>query len=226
MNIEPYNISQAEKDFRELTIETIDPRNFDIDNKYRELRLALLDARDRVFTELELDGGIDNHKYEFDLSFGIEVYNILKNEYKLSNRQLSNDDVWRFINIRVVPDILHARWGFREAYYFRESRRLYMKRIFWYIELAWCGDSESTFKVLENNDTDVIAGFVERPGLGYDVPVYKEILKQIYLNGLKGRESIRPILKLHTARLKVVSPYLVTGGIQGYVEKLIEVTKQ
>lgn len=224
MNIEPYSLSQAQKDFNFLTIDSVDPRNLKVEQRYTNLRNSLVNARDDVFNELNLDEvGIDKKKYEFDLHYGVKIYEILKYQYKFSKRQLSDDDFWRFINVRVVPDILHSRWNFNKSYYYENSRRLYMKRIYWYIEIAWTGDAESTLHILEKNNTDVIASFVERPGLGYDVPVYREMLKQIASNNLQGRDNIRPLLKLNTARLKMISPSLVEGGITQYVKDLIEV---
>src|SRR5699024_2789395 len=91
-------------------------------------------------------------QYEFDLLFGLEVYEILNESIGFNNRVASNDDIWRYLMIRVIPDITHARWGKSEDRFFKTSRRIWLKTIWWYIELSWKDNKENTYEILKNKD--------------------------------------------------------------------------
>ena len=38
-----------------------------------------------------------------------------------------NDDLWRYVSIKIIPDIVHSRWGFNEDHFFKTSRRIWLK---------------------------------------------------------------------------------------------------
>ena len=84
------------------------------------------------------------------------------------------------------------------------------------------GNSEDTFKLLENNTTDTILQLVERPCIGYNVEMYRELMKQYYEYNDSSRQLFRRVLKLNTARLLTTSPELMEGGIPQYVHDLFE----
>ena len=94
----------------------------------------------------------------------------------------------------------------------------WLKNIWWYIHLSWNNDEQTTHDIIRNNTTDTILNLVERPGLGYYVDVYREIMKRY--SDCNDRDLFRKVLKLNTARLLTTSPELVDGGIEAYVEGL------
>ena len=91
--------------------------------------------------------------------------------------------------------------------------------------MSWAGSVEATRERLASNTTDTIMNLVERPGLGYYVELYREIMKQYALIEDSSRNGFRSILKLNTALLPVTYPELAEGGIEGYVQYLFDSIK-
>ena len=98
--------------------------------------------------------------------------------------------------------------------------RLVSQRLWWYIHICWDGSEEATYELIKNNTTDTIQGLIERPGIGYYVDVYREIMKRY--KDYQDRNLFRRVMKLNTARLMTTSPELVDGGIEAYVEDLFK----
>ena len=129
------DINKASKDFEKLkvkstSIEPINPRN-----EFIELRQKLIKARDNIFEAYNLDK-VNKLDYPFDLLFGLEVYQILNEDIGFANRVATNDDVWRYLSIYVIPDIVHSRWSLNADHFYKISRRIWLKTIWWYIHLS------------------------------------------------------------------------------------------
>ncbi|MFJ1814897.1 hypothetical protein [Staphylococcus saprophyticus] len=219
-----YDLNNAKKDFDKLQVLSKEVAPIDVPNEFEDLRQKLLRARDDIFKEYQLDG-VEKLDYKFDLLFGINLFEILNENIKFYNRDAMNDDLWRYLSIKVIPDIVHSRWGFNEDHYFKTSRRIWLKTIWWYINLSWTGNIECTYRLLENNTTDTILQLVERPGIGYNVEMYRELMKQYNSYSDSSRQLFRRVLKLNTARLLTTSPELVEGGIPQYVEDLFKAVR-
>jgi hypothetical protein len=202
------------------------PEKYDED--YIKIRNDLLNAMKSTAFDLEIDKSmIQNAGYEFDLSFGIKLFEILTQYNHMSIRTASDDGVWRYLSIHVVPDIVLLRWGMNPGRFWKEPRRIWLKTLWWYIYLSWQGDSETTRKVLENNTTDEIVQLVERSGLfGYRIELCRKIMShygELEADQKKRSSQIfRRVMKLNTARLKVMEPALLIGGEKEYVEGLFE----
>ncbi|MEC6749229.1 DUF6339 family protein [Marinilactibacillus sp. XAAS-LB27] len=220
INWPKYGVEKASKDFENLDIKNIIKP--ELNNGFKMIREKLLNLRDDIFEEYNFDSGI-KEKYTFDLNFGLGLYELLKEEFKLDNRTASEDDIWRYLSIRIIPDIVHSRWNFNSDRFYMMSRRIWLKQIWWYIHLSWQGDSESTFEVLKNNTTDTILNLVERPGLGYNIKLYREIMNQYKNYQDDDRMLLRKVLVLNTAKVKSIHPNLNQGGIKKYVENLFKV---
>lgn len=212
-----YTLGQAEKDFNNLTSDNVIQTNLSHD--FKLIRDELIETRDIIYDIYEFDDGI-HHKYTFDLEFGLFFYQLLNT--KIENRDIYLDDVWRFLSIKVIPDIIHARWNLNEDRYFKMSRRIYLKQLWWYIHLSWNTNAKKTYEILKNNTTDTILNLVERPGLGYNIEMYREIMKQYSNYKDSNGILLRRIMVLNTARSKNISPELVEGGVSGYVNKLFK----
>lgn len=219
-----YDLNNAKRDFDKIQVLSKEIAPIDVPNEFKELRQKLLKARDDIFKEYQLDG-VEKLDYKFDLLFGIRLFEILNENIKFYNRDAMNDDLWRYLSIKVIPDIVHSRWGFNEDHYFKTSRRIWLKTIWWYINLSWTGNIERTYRLLENNTTDTILQLVERPGIGYNVEMYRELMKQYNSYSDSSRQLFRRVLKLNTARLLTTSPELVDGGIPQYVEDLFKAVR-
>lgn len=223
LNWPDYSNTKAESDFELLES---DPRRLvdvKVPNEFKELRAMFIQARDEIYEKYNIDEkGIDRFKYTFDLEFGLELYRILNQSFTFTNRDASNDDIWKFLSIKVIPDIVHARHGLSATYYYKMSRRVWLKQIYWYVNLGWQGSYEETFNTLKNNTTDTIMNIVERPAEGYNIELVREILKQYTRYNDTSRKILRKVLVLNTALIKSNSPEFFDGGITKYVQHLFE----
>lgn len=191
-----------------------------------ELRDALVSAFNDVLSYLQIDKeDISRKSYQFDMEYGIKIYRILDIESNFTLRQAANLDIWRYLSIKVIPDIVYYRWGLHEGRFWKEPRRIWLKTIWWYIYLSWQGNEADTAEVLKDNTTDEIVQLVERAGsLGYRVNLTREIIK-IYgtlSKEEKGRNNMifRKVMKLNTARVKTIEPELHPLGHETYVKEL------
>ncbi|QYG32276.1 hypothetical protein K0O13_05355 [Mammaliicoccus sciuri] len=216
-----YDVGRAQMEFDKLEVHAsaIEPINPGKD--FIELREKLIQGRDEIYEKYDFDNS-NKLEYKLDLLYGLQLYKILNEKNGFINRVASNDDVWRYLSIRVIPDIVHSRWGLNEERYYRTPRRIWLKTIWWYIHLSWTGDEEKTYEILKNNTTDTIAQLVERPSIGYHIEMYREIMLQYNNISDSSREIFRSILKLNTARILTTSPELVDGGIKKYVQDLFK----
>jgi len=219
-----YEFGTAERDFLKLQVNTTSIEPMNIREEFQELRLKLIAARDEVFDKHNLDSS-EKLDYTLDLSFGLKLYEILNEQIGFTNRVASNDDIWRYLSICVVPDIVHSRWSLNEDRFYKSPRRIWLKTIWWYTHLSWRGNSCETYSLLVSNTTDTIQQLVERPGIGYHTDLYREIMLQYNLYGNSSRDLFRRVLILNTARLITNSPELVENGIVGYVNELFENAK-
>lgn len=211
--------------FESFTSENI--IEFQEDDKYTGLRNDLKAIEDLIQLQLsETNIATAASIYDFDLLFGLKLYNFLSEKHHISERQASQDGTWMFLSIEVIPDIVFKRWkGLNESRYYKESRRIWLKTLWWYIHLSWQGDIDSTYEILKDNTTDDLVQLVERSGSkGYRVPLYRAIMKnysQVQENE-KGRKNqlFRRVMKLNTARARVVEPALTEGGEEQYAKEL------
>lgn len=214
-----YNPQQAYQEFEKIEISSRSFEPIELDANFQDLREKLIEARNEIFEIHDLDN-VKRLEYPFDLLYGIEIYKILNESIGFNNRVATSNDVWRYLSVRVIPDVVHSRWGLNEARFFAAPRRIWLKTIWWYIHLSWRGNFKDTYELLRNNTTDTIQSLVERPGLGYYIEVYRELLNQYYQYEDNSRDLFRAVLKLNTAKLLAISPELVEGGIEKYVESL------
>ena len=80
-----YDISASNKDFDKLVvnIDNIEPINPPIE--FVELRNKLIDARDQLYEQYNFDSA-NKLDYQFDVLFGLKLYEILLNDSTFSNR--------------------------------------------------------------------------------------------------------------------------------------------
>lgn len=214
-----------------------------LDDDYRGLREKVLEIYGKAATEVSGNDRLKNRKdYQTDLRFALYLYDMLK-KYGFSVRTASIDQVWIYLSVNVFPDIVNKRYpgtgrgsgdgqgkNINEDRYWRKTRRIYLKVIWWYIYLSMQTDSNgqddlrATYEILEGNSTDEIVQTVERCGsYGYRVDVYREIMKFYSENRPKyDNACFRKAMVLNTARAKVVEPALMEGGVRGYVKELFE----
>lgn len=217
---------KLKKEEAKIRFEEWDGETINCPKQYIILRKDLIDIFNEILKELNTDINSEvNDKYKFDLQFGLKFYTLLNNKYGFNLREACDDDVWRYISICVIPDIVKYRWKINEGRFWKESRRIYIKTLWWYVYLSWQGSKADTYKILKNNTTDEIVQLVERSGaMGYRVSLYRKIVK--YYGNIdvkkRTRNIFRKVMKLNTARLTVVEPMLVHGGEDMYIKELFK----
>lgn len=200
------------------------------DPSYESLKLELNKAFRQSLEEFGIDPNCEDLKqvkniYKFDCVFAIRIYKIFtEGEYLVGIREASNDNIWRYIQLLVVPNIIAARWGNNNTERFYElGNRLYLKILWWYIYLSWTEDENKTKELIMNNinTSDTLAQLVERSGKnGYRIDVYREIMQQKTYCQV-NTEEFRKIMVLNSARVKIINPYLYQDGVKDYVSNLI-----
>ncbi|MFI8492686.1 hypothetical protein ACIGC1_07210 [Peribacillus butanolivorans] len=219
-----YTKAQARSKFEQLSTESNQniPRNFK--KPYDQLRQQLL-VEIQLFATTQ---GIKIQSHAFDLYVGMAIYRILNEQYGFTERFAAQDEIWRFLSLEVFPDIVCERYGLTELRFYSGTRRIWLKIIWWYIHLSWQGTEDATFHILNGNSTDDLAQLIERSGsAGYRVDLSRELMKQYRENKQLGVHMLfRRVLKLNTARLKMIEPSLVIGGNKAYVSSLFDYFKE
>ena len=209
-----------------------------VDKHYAEIRRSIQEINSHV--RIELANVQDNKKYYYlDSHLGLGLYEYLWSIPGFSMRIASNDDFWRFLSLKVVPDVVSQRWGKDNASHFwSRPTRIYLRSIWWYIHLAWQGDKKKTKELIEcpHFDTDTILNFEERSGRnGTNIEAYRWILYYYskvpaetvkkYSRGRNGGDDIfRVVMKLNTVKMTVMDPALCVGGEMSYAKSLYEET--
>lgn len=218
MNFRKLPLDKCKKEF-DIYIQTKDVLDYlNLDIEYQDLRNDLL----------KLAGNVAQN-YEYDLNFGIRLYEYF-NSIEGFNESIASDyDFWRYISIKVVPDLVEKRHGLIPSYFYEKNVRIYLSTLWWYIHLAYQGDMTSTYECLKDLNTDYILQLVERPGKnGVYLEIMRCILKFISKlsesdrnKKLNGANLFRRILIQNTAKVDNYN-LLLDGKVERYVVGLFE----
>ena len=187
--------------------------------EYAEIRNELLVLFDQSNEEVD-----DTQSYSMDVCFGAALYMYFKQKPWFTDRLASDDGFWRYLSLRVVPDLVGKRWGNNNAdHYYTKPSRIWLKTLWWYYYLSFNKDVETTKEMLLTDafSTDTILNLVERTGRsGTNILVYRGIMSKYASIGDAGPKDFRNVMKLNTAKAVVIEPVFSLGGISGYVESL------
>ena len=205
-----------------------------IEGEYIKVRNEIQNFFKKTVEECPSD--ITRKDYYIDAHVGILLYDYLWRQPGFNLRAAANDDFWRYLSIKVVPDIVADRWGKdNESHYWSKPARIWLRSIWWYVHLSWQGDMMTTAKVLESPcfTTDNILNLEERTGRnGTFINVYRyimyyysripqETLENYDKNTKKQSDGLfRIVMKLNTAKSMVIDPALFLGGEKEYVKSL------
>lgn len=196
-----------------------------VDVEYREIRKKIFDE----YNNCKNKGG-----YEVDLRVGLALYELFLNcEYKLNPIYANDDDIWRYLSVKVFLDITYLReptsdrFGvyFSHDRVYRHTKRIWIKQLWWWIHLGWQGDVESTYEVLKKYGSGRISQVLERAGKGYRVDVTRKLLKKMAERCTQSKVSqddFRALMMLYYAKTFVVEPTLVDGGIDAFLDKILD----
>lgn len=193
------------------------------DESYNELRKKVID----IYYKYKEKGG-----YEVDVRIGLCLYGELSKKNGFTNVLANDDDIWRYLSCIVFPDITNLRYppsktdrneGHRlnTKRFYLHTRRIWLKTLWWYIHLSWQGTENSTYKVLKDYGTDTISDFIERPGKGYRLALYRSLMKEYSKVDTKSANLFNRIQKQNLVNCRNVEPALTEGAELGYVKRLI-----
>ena len=200
----------------------------DYDDSYEEFRRELLDS---FINALEETRGKMN--YRLDLRVGLKLYSLLPMGKDFSVVQANNDDIWRYISIKVMPDITYLRYPDPEKEvkeeqgrlnhkrFYSATRRIWLKTLWWYVFLSWQGNESDTFAILKDNSVDNINKLIETPGRGYRLELYRALMAEYARTGPHKGKEFAAITKMNNARCVLIEPALTSGREEGYVKRLI-----
>ena len=219
------------------------------DNNYAAPYKPIRDDLVSTFKEA-LESGNNKINYILDLKVGIRLYELMNPDNGFDLVYANDDDIWRYISVRVMPDITFIRYPnqifdievlrdhipelsyaigvktekdsmrIKKKRFYSHTRRIWLKTLWWYIHLGWQGNSADTYKVLENNGTNIISHFIERPGRGYRTALFRKMLYAYSLLPEQRDSIFRAAAKLNLAKCVSVEPELTIGGEAAYAENL------
>ena len=180
----------------------------------------------------KLADGNKNKMYPLDLYVGLKIYELLdpeKSEFTISDA--ADDDMWRYISVKVLPDMTHLRYpptnelgarNINKKRFYSEKRRIWIKSLWWYIYLSWQGNKEATYQVLKGNAIDNINKLIETPGRGYRLSLYRTLMREYALRSQYNTDYFAGVTKLNNAKCKTVEPSLLRDGEIEYVRILLD----
>ena len=216
--------SMSDVEFQDLTNHWKAYDTIENDLSYSPFREVLLDAFKKALEET--DGKLT---YLLDLRVGICLYQLMPIGKDFSVISANDDDIWRYISVKVMPDITYLRYPdpakgdirINSKRFFRGTRRIWLKTLWWYIHLSWQGSAEKTFAVLKDNATDNINKLIETPGKGYRLNLYRNIVREYSETAPHKAKDFAAITKLNNAKCISVEPELVHGGERAYAKQLV-----
>ena len=232
MIIKTLNRSEAQNAMKEWVLTY--PSLPEVGEDYLKIRKVIQDFNSQV--RRECNENMSRKDYYIDVHIGILLYDYLWHVPGFNLRAAANDDFWRYMSIKVIPDVVAERWGYdNESHNWSKPARIWLRSIWWYVHLSWQGDMKTTANVLESPyfTTDSILNLEERTGRkGTFINVYRfimyyyshipqQILEQYNKNTKTQQDDLfRIIMKLNTAKVMVVDPALYLGGEKEYVRSL------
>ena len=179
--------------------------------------------------------------FEYDIQVADRIYFDLLGV--LNFRTAADDSFWRYLQIKLVPDIVYARWkkesenlddnnqeitnGLKNRFY-ASKRRIWLKALWWFAH--FCNpqenDTDDRRKCNERMKlctTDTLVQIIERSGSdGYRVRLYRDIIREYTESRARYQadaNKFRMVMKRNTLRLVSVEPEL-SQNTEAYVRAL------
>ena len=208
------------------------------EDEFNQLRDDIRKINKDIREEINNSHSISRVDYYLDYRIGLRIYDYFRNKDYFSLRVASDDGFWRFLSLKIAPDVVAQRWGKdNESHFWSQPTRVWFRTLWWYVHLAWQGTIEATEKVLSCShfSTDTILNFVERTGRnGTHIEAYRNILfyyskvpEKELKKAKRGKNNnsddiFRIVMKLNTAKMMVMDPSLFLGGEEAYAKSLFK----
>ena len=206
--------------------ENYDPVS-EYDDSYIDFRKEISDVFRNTLEENE--GKVN---YLLDLNVGLKLYSLLPTGKGFTVVQANDDDFWRYISVKVIPDLTYLRYPKPEKStvesggrlnhkrFYAHTRRIWIKTLWWYVYLSWQGSEKKTYDVLKDNTVDNINKLIETPGRGYRLPLYRAMMAEYAATGPHMGNEFAAFTKMNNAKCVLVEPALTSGGERGYAHRL------
>lgn len=160
--------------------------------------------------------------YALDLYLGLALHEYLSKN-KFGVWEASDDNVWRYISVAVIPDVVHERLRgeyAKDAFSGVRQSRFWLRNIWWYVHLSLACDArgkpdyKKTERILCANDTDILAGVVDHQGVGFRVDFFRSMMAAFddfcksHVLALSREDTFRRLIKEYQIRTAVVDPDL------------------
>lgn len=194
------------------------------DPSYTDFRNELLSVFNTTLAET--DGKMN---YLLDLRVGIKLYSLMPLGKNLTVIQANDDDIWRYISVKVMPDITYLRYPnpekgsirINQKRFYSHTRRIWLKTLWWYVHLSWQGTEEATFNALKDNGVDNINKLIETPGRGYRISLFRSMILAYHNTAPHRVKDFAAFTKLNNAKCVSIEPELTSGGVRIYAQNLL-----
>lgn len=198
----------------------------DCEPEYLGIRQNILDKYLQL--KMQLDAG-QIKPYELDCLLSLSFYEYISVQPWFNSRIASNEDFWRYVSMKIIPDVIGNRFeGLDKRHFYSKGTRVYPYTLYWYTYLSFQTSLECTKTMLQSPrfSTDTIVGLVERTGRsGTFITLYRHIMN--YFANFYSTKKIdyislfRSVMKLCMAKTQVIDPDLCQGGPKQYAENLV-----
>ena len=129
MEIRRLNRGESEKAMKEWIASY--PQLPPLDGDYAVLRSDLTGLFRSVLNNAEAKG-FKPRDYYTDAQFGLLLYTYLSNKTWFSLRLAADDGFWRYLSLKVIPDVVAVRWcKDNDSHYWSIPGRVWLKQIWW-----------------------------------------------------------------------------------------------
>lgn len=166
-----------------------------------------------------------------DVRVGLRLYQLLNKDIGFTVANANDDNVWRYLSMVVFPDITYCRYPnpakgdgrINSKRFYAHTRRIWLKTVWWYVYLAWQGTEAATFRVLKKNGSNIISHFIERPGRGYRVQLFRDMMLAYSRrpDGDRTDKLFRSLTKMNVVKCRNMEPELAAGGGVRYSDEIM-----
>ena len=123
MIIKTLNRSEAQNAMKEWVLNY--PSLPEVEGDYLKIRKDIQEFNQKVRSECP--DSIAKKDYYIDAHIGILLYDYLWRVPGFNLRAAANDDFWRYLSIKVIPDVVAERWGYdNESHYWSKPARIWL----------------------------------------------------------------------------------------------------
>lgn len=216
---------QWNDDFHKAINPLSDFKDSDLNDQYKEIRKHIVDLFEKTYSDHKV---FSKHEYEIDLDLSIKIYDYFC-DLGMTPTDASKDGIWRYIQMKVVPDMIFRRWklkdgSLRDDRFWKQSWRLYLKILWWYVHLSYNVNLDETRAILQNNTSNDISQLVERTGEGYRIEYSREIMRRYGLlpKEKHGKDTLSHILMMNNILCTKIDPELRGESVEEYVDGLFK----